>query len=184
MPNPLSHQRLDRGSIFPCQPACEFPEDDSVQFPVHNRGIVSKLIKVRPSRQFAIQAFDKINLVRAIIAGQFFNQLVGEASELVFGYCCYRTHRTSGSSFANDAVPQENKPVIDVRNMGFLQIKRQLQGVFQKQATFVSDGLSLRLTAFDDYHEVSQSREPPPQLLSEPSVNLSAHWAPIIQPSA
>ena len=32
--------------------------------------------------------------------------------------------------------------------------------------------------------EVSQPREPPPRLLSEPSVSLSTHWAPIIQPLA
>ena len=32
------------------------------------------------------------------------------------------------------------------------------------------------------HHKVSQPREPPPWLLSEPSVSLSTHWAPIIQP--
>ena len=38
------------------------------------------------------------------------------------------------------------------------------------------------LASFEPEHGVSQPREPPPRLLSEPSVNLSAHWAPIIQP--
>ena len=32
--------------------------------------------------------------------------------------------------------------------------------------------------------KVSQPREPPLRLLSEPSVSLSTHWAPIIQPLA
>ncbi len=117
----------------------EFPEDDSIQFPVHHRRIVSKLIKVRPSRQFAIQAFNYVNLVRTIIAGQFFNQLVGKVSELVLGYRRHRAHRTSRPPFTNDAMSQENKTVIGMRNMGFLQIKCQLQDVFEKQATFVSD---------------------------------------------
>jgi len=40
-------------------------------------------------------------------------------------------------------------------------------------------GVTFGLTPDD---EVSSARELPPHALSEPSVNLSAHWAPIIQP--
>ncbi|MDD5322664.1 MAG: DUF504 domain-containing protein [Methylococcales bacterium] len=32
-------------------------------------------------------------------------------------------------------------------------------------------------------HESSHPREPPPQVLTEPDVNVSAHPAPIVQPS-
>ena len=41
-------------------------------------------------------------------------------------------------------------------------------------------GVTFGLTPDD---KVSSARELPPHALSEPSVNLSAHWAPIIQPS-
>ena len=53
---------------FPCQPVRKFPEDDPIQFPVHDRGIVRKLVEVGPSRQFAVQALHHVNLVHAIIA--------------------------------------------------------------------------------------------------------------------
>ena len=49
-PDPLPHQRLNGGPVLPCQPVREFPEDDSIQFPVHDCGIVSELVEIGPSR--------------------------------------------------------------------------------------------------------------------------------------
>jgi len=60
----------------------------------------------------------------------------------------------------------------------------RVQGQFQFPDQF-TDKCQRRfgfLPAFAENYKVSRPRELPPQPLSEPSVNLSAHWAPIIQP--
>lgn len=77
---------------------------------------------------------------------------------------------------------KEDKTVIDMRNMGFLHIQCQLQLFFQKHPALLTDNLGMCFRPFDDDNEVSSPREPPPQALSEPGVNLSAHRAPVIQP--
>ena len=128
----------------------EFPEDHSIQFPIHDRGIVRELVEVGPARQFAVQALHHVNLVHAIIAGQFFNQLVRKVSELVPGYRRDWTHCTPGPSFANDAVTQKGEPIVDKSNMGFIHIKQQLQGAFQKRSAFLTNGLSMWLVSRND----------------------------------
>ena len=79
---------------------------------------------------------------------------------------------------AGVAVPRPGKP----DQPGLLLVQRQfVPGQPATQCFANAQGVPFVLAAD---HKVSQPREPPPRLLSEPSVNLSAHWAPIIQPSA
>ena len=76
------------------------------------------------------------------------------------------------------SVPRSRK----VDQPGLLLVQSQfVPGQSTRERFAHSQGITLYRAAD---HQVSQPREPPPRLLSEPSVNLSAHWAPIIQPSA
>ena len=51
-------------------------------------------------------------------------------------------------------MPQEDKAVIDVGDMGFVHIQRQLQLTFQKGPALLADGLGMGLRPFDDDDEV------------------------------
>ena len=71
---------------------------------------------------------------------------------------------------------------VKIDQLGFLRVDRQ--SIFLKPLIqHLQDSLCIG-SVFKTDDEVSQPRELPPRLLSEPSVNLSAHWAPIIQPTA
>src|SRR5215475_13502733 len=51
-------------------------------------------------------------------------------------------------------MPQKDEAVIDVGDMGFLHIQRQLQLAFQKDPALLADGLGMGLRPFDDDNEV------------------------------
>lgn len=51
-------------------------------------------------------------------------------------------------------MPQEHETVVDVGDMGFVQIQRQLEVAFQKGPAFRADGLGMCLGACDDDDEV------------------------------
>src|SRR5450631_261310 len=51
-------------------------------------------------------------------------------------------------------MPQKDEAVIDVGDMGFLHIQRQLQLAFQKGTALLADGLGMGLRPFDDDDEV------------------------------
>src|SRR5260370_9422295 len=51
-------------------------------------------------------------------------------------------------------MPQKDEAIIDVGDMGFLHIQRQLQLAFQKGTALLADGLSMGLRPFDDDDEV------------------------------
>ena len=148
-PDPLLDQLLDRGPVLPCQPMCELPEEDSIQFPVPDRCVVRELVEIRPTHQLSVEVFYQVDLVLAVMARQLLHQPLGKAPEFVFWDRRHRTHRAPRASFANDAVSQKNKPVIDMSNMGFLHIQRQLQVVFQEGPAFFPHGFSLCLVSCD-----------------------------------
>src|SRR5262245_39620153 len=51
-------------------------------------------------------------------------------------------------------MPQKDEAVIDVSDMGFVHIQRQLQLTFQKGPALLADGLGMGLRPFDDDDEV------------------------------
>src|SRR5215471_7472302 len=75
-------------------------------------------------------------------------------------------------------------PVIILAVDDFRLVRMQLQlATFQPCLNAALDGLRL-LLAYAVRDEVSRPGESHPQALSEPYMNVSAHTAPIIQPSA
>jgi len=75
-------------------------------------------------------------------------------------------------------VPEENKPVIDVGDMGLVHIQRQFQAAFQKGPSFITDGLGMCFGALDDNDEVvgvtavGDSRFPLPVLTNRNGATL------------
>lgn len=143
MPVPLPHERLDRRLVLACEPVPHSPEYDSVDAPEAHRCVVGKPVERCPTGKFEVEAFDHFNLVHFRIASKLRDKLAREGSDPVAGYRARRPHRSTRPSFSDDPVPKENKAVVDVRNMGFLHIQRQLGRAFQELQTFRSDGLCI-----------------------------------------
>ena len=89
-----------------------------------------------------------------MIAGENLGQFASKRLGLLLGYRRNDGHSSARPSLANDPVPQKDKPVIDVGDMGFIHVQRQFQMVLQKRATLLADFLGLRLRPFDDDDEV------------------------------
>ena len=51
-------------------------------------------------------------------------------------------------------MPKKDEAVIDVSDMGFLHIQRQLELAFQKGAAFLANGLGMGLRPFDNDDKV------------------------------
>ena len=89
-----------------------------------------------------------------MIAGESFGQFVSERLGFLLGYRRDDGHASARSPLADDPVSEEDEPVVDVGDMGFLHIQRQLQAAFQKHPAFLADGLGMCLGPLDDDHEV------------------------------
>ena len=92
-----------------------------------------------PTRNLAVQTLYHVNCVHTVIAAQFFDKFAREAPELLPRYRGHGTHRTTRTSFANDAVSKEDNSVVDMRNTGFLHIELQLQSAFQEAPASFAD---------------------------------------------
>ena len=98
-----SHQFLDRAPVLPGQPMRQLPEHYVIQFAVHGGGVIGELVEIAPASQAAVEAFHHVDLVHAIIAGQFVDQPGGEVSEFILGYGGHRAHGSFWPRFADDA---------------------------------------------------------------------------------
>lgn len=153
-PVPFPHQRHDAGPIFVPQPVRHFPEYDMVDAPEDVRREVGELIERRPARQLAVQGSDHIDRTDTMIAGEGFGKFANKPLGLFLGYGRDDGHASMRPSLANDPVPQKDKAVVDVGDMGLGHIQRQLQSAFQKGAACFTDFLCLSLGPFDDHDEV------------------------------
>ena len=98
------------------------------------------------------------------------------------GLAAFRAHPATACF---ESITQKIKPLSFLRaitHAGFIRMQNQTMIIHP--VLDHDEYLFGLLPCAAHHHKVSQPREPPPRLLSEPSVNLSAHWAPIIQPSA
>ncbi|MGH6813379.1 MAG: hypothetical protein ACREDM_13925 [Methylocella sp.] len=73
---------------------------------------------------------------------------MGKRLGFLFGYRDDGRHALRRSTLSNDPVSQEDKTIVDARDMGIVQIQRQLQTVFKERPTFLAEGLGLRLCLF------------------------------------
>lgn len=131
-----------------------FPEYDVVDAPESTPCKVGELIEGRPSRKLAVQAANHVDRADIMIAGKSLGQLVNKRLGLFLGYCRNDGHASVRPSLANDPMPQKDKPIIDMGNMGLVHIQRQLQAAFQKGTAFFADFLSMGLCPFDDDNKI------------------------------
>ena len=132
----------------------ELPEYNSIQLPEPGRGVVRELVEVGPACELAVEPFHQVNLVLAVITGQFLRELGREVLELVPGYGRDRAQGPPRPTLANDTMPEKDKPVIDVCDMGFDHIQRQFQLIFQEGTALLAYGLGMRLVALDDQDKI------------------------------
>lgn len=122
---------------------CQFPEHDAIQILVHMGGVVRVLMELRP-------------------AGECGGQLPRQTSALFLGNGRNRAHHTSWPPLTNNPMLQKGESVIDMREMGFVHMQRQLQMPFPEGRAFLTDGLGMLLVLIDDDHigisAVSESR--------------------------
>src|SRR6218665_1334449 len=115
---------------------------------------VGELVERRPSRQLAVQAVHHVDLANIMIAGKGLGQSASKRLGLFLGYRRDDGHVPVRPSLSDDPMPQKDKPVIDVGDMGLFHIQRQLQAVFQKGPAFLADFFGMDLRPFDDDDEV------------------------------
>ena len=132
------------------QPVRQFPEHDGVDAPERARREVGELVERCPTRQLPVQAVDHVHRGDLMIAGECLDQAMSEGLGFLLGYGGDHGHTPARSPLTNDPVSQEDEPVIDVGDMGFVHIQRQFQAVFQKGPAFFADGFGMCLGAFDD----------------------------------
>ena len=95
-------------------------------------------------------------------------------------------HKVSGVKEAIEAagatrLPQEDKAVVDVSNMGLAHIERQLELILQKRSAFSTDGLRVGLRSLADDDKSSrpgESHPPAPPAVSSPKGTLTQ---PVLQ---
>lgn len=131
-----------------------FPEHDMVDAPEDVRREVSELVERRPSHQLAVQAGDHVDRTDTMIAGKGFGELANKPLGLFLGYRRDDGHPSMRPTLADDPVPQKDEAVIDVCDMSFLHVQRQLQLTFQKRPAFLTDFLCLSLGSFYDHDKV------------------------------
>src|SRR3546814_10628714 len=76
-----------------------------------------------------------------MIAGERLDQSASEGLGFLLGYRRDHGHASARSPSADNPVPEEHEPVVDVGDMGLVHIQRQLQVAFQKGPAFLADGL-------------------------------------------
>src|ERR1700739_525402 len=89
-----------------------------------------------------------------MITGEGFCHFTSKCLGLLLGYRRDNRHSSMRSAFPNDPVYQKDKAIIDVGDMGFLHIQRQLQLAFKELTTLFTDGFGVRLRPFDDDDKV------------------------------
>ena len=85
-----------------------------------------------------------------MIAGKDLGQSANKRLGLLLGYRRDDGHVPVRPSLANDTVPQKDKPVIDVGDMGLLHIQPQLQAAFQKGTAFLANLHSMGFRPLDN----------------------------------
>jgi len=74
-----------------------------------------------------------------MIAGEGLEQSASEGLGFVLEYRRDHGQASARSPPADDPVSEEHEPVVDVGDMGFVHIQRQLQVVLQKGPAFLAD---------------------------------------------
>jgi hypothetical protein len=151
---PFPHQRLDAGSVFVPQPVRQLPEHDMVDVPEYGRSEVGELVERCPTGQLPVEASDHVDRADTMIAGEGLGQFANKPLGLLLGYRRDDRHTSVRPSLANDSVPQKDEAIVDVGDMGFVHIQRQLQFTFQKGTAFLTDLFCLSLGSFYDHDKV------------------------------
>lgn len=113
-----------------------------IDVPERGRSKVRVLVEGRPSPQLAVQAVHHIDFSKIVITREDLRQSVRECLGPLFGYGRDDRHPPARSPLANDPMPQKDEAIIDVGDMGFLHIQRQLQLAFQKGPALLAGGLA------------------------------------------
>lgn len=128
----------------------------------------------KPAPQHRVQTFD--NMLDAIptCALGFGSDAIPQRFQALFADPTFAGFEAVTQKL--EALPR-NRTVSDMR-----LVRMKAQTVLGHPSTYLGKCRLGRFPARTHHDKVSRSREPPPQPLSEPGVNLSAHRAPITQP--
>src|SRR5664279_1561010 len=83
---------------------------------------VSEFVEGRPSCHLAVQALHHVDLADIVIAGESIGHPVSERFGFLPGYRSDCHHAPGRSPLSDNPVSQEDKTVVDVRDMGFIHI--------------------------------------------------------------
>ena len=175
-PAPMIARRPTKPRTFlPLTQECSQPTPhESVNIP--ERGPMGVLEVSKPTPENGIELCDDAFQTTATGAARQLPDLITKS---------HSAFRARPATACFESIAQKFKPLSFLRaiaHAGF--IRMQYQTMVIHPVPDRDEHLFGLLSCAAHDHKVSQPREPPPQLLSEPSVNLSAHWAPIIQPLA
>jgi hypothetical protein len=84
------------------------------------------------ARKDAVQTLHHVNFINAVIARQLVDKFPRKTSVLRPRYRRNGPHAAAWFSLADDPVPEKDKAVVPVRDMGFRHIEREFQFAFQK----------------------------------------------------